>query len=88
MLKRADSFGINKLVRKSSVEGRALARSSWGSFSGSFFPFFSFEPNEEIGALLSVTTTSSLAFSFFVLLKRFMVTDEKLPPGTVDTERV
>jgi hypothetical protein len=40
MLKRAERFGISKLVRKSSVEGKALARLRVGFTSSGFFGFF------------------------------------------------
>jgi hypothetical protein len=40
MLNRAERFGMSKLVRKSSVEGRAEERSRAGLTSTGFFGFF------------------------------------------------
>ena len=40
MLKRAERFGISKLVRKSSLEGKAPDRSRVGFTSSGFFGFF------------------------------------------------
>jgi hypothetical protein len=81
MLNRAERFGIRRLVRKSSEEGSAVARSSSG-FGGSgaacFLRLNVFDANVGIGGASASCEGLRLPLSlspmdFFLERKRFMV---------------
>ncbi len=75
MEKRADRLFINKLVRKSSFEGRALDRSNsfLTSSCGTFFPLRKKESEDCSESSLERPAERSSLARFFVL-KRFILT--------------
>jgi hypothetical protein len=77
MLKRAESFGMSKLVRKLSVEGRAIEKSGSGSGSGSFFlDDFRLKTGVAVCAgpfCKSSKASLAFSFSFLFLRNRFIV---------------
>ena len=81
MLNRAERFGINRLVRKSSVSGRAVERSisGFGSGAGCFFLLKVRDENEGREGTPSVSIEGRLLPSlpspvdFFLDRKRFIV---------------
>lgn len=76
MLKRADRPGISRLVRKSSVLGKAVARSN-SSFGSTTFFCFRFRLRDSLeggGSSDNLTeTTKGSSFAFVLFLKTFML---------------
>lgn len=93
MLNRADRLGINKLVRKSSDEGRTVVRSNCGLGSGWFFLFLRNVLDENLGRAgmsESVEVEGRRDGSVFASWKDFFLDRKRfilsypLPPGAMD----
>jgi hypothetical protein len=79
MLKRAESFGIRRLVRKSSVGGRAAPKSSCSVDSGVSFFFDGFKlKGEELDEPPSSSPKVSFTSLAFLFLRNRFILDSKL----------